>query len=348
MELLLVVAVLSWVVKNGVTDLIYSGASAVCAVRGKPSPTWGRKSRVRLDGAASRYFSQLWNDSWEGALAKHQARRGLSSAAPDKPRGAATRFFAGLAQDGRRAAGRSWERAWDRADERRRARASRPRPGQQTVPGTVVPNRDETQDGPQDEARPDPIVVTVEDGTDLQFGDDPTDPTGTKQCPECGGTSITEDGICLSCQDRQEQRNQHHDEANPLAHLTPGAQAYEAMNQRLINEHVAKQHPSQEGIPTMTATSEVVGLTDIIRFCDDSAGAYRAQAHATERAAAAAAAGGVTGPAAAKLAHAMELANAAATAMDEAAAEFKPHLGIQEQYNANQGAGTREFVTSGQ
>jgi hypothetical protein len=99
-------------------------------------------------------------------------------------------------------------------------------------------------------------------------------------------------------------------------------------------------------MPTIP-TGEVVGLSDTIKFCEGSSEAFRAQVHATELTIAATAAGGVSGPGAAKLAHAMELCTAAAAAMDEAAVEFKSHIGIQEQYDANPGAGTREFVTAG-
>ena len=99
----------------------------------------------------------------------------------------------------------------------------------------------------------------------------------------------------------------------------------------------------------MTATAtEVVGLDSAIRFCEDSARAYRAQVQAIEHTQAAIVAGGVSGPAAAAFAAAMEQSNAAALSMEAAAGEFKAHKQVQEAYNANTGAGTREFVLNGQ
>lgn len=98
---------------------------------------------------------------------------------------------------------------------------------------------------------------------------------------------------------------------------------------------------------TTMPTGEVAGLSDMINFCDGSVAAFKAQIHATELSIAAAAAGGVTGPGAAKLAHAMELCTAAAAAYDEAAVEYKSHVVVQEAYDAVPGAGTREFVTAG-
>jgi hypothetical protein len=367
MEILIVVAIMAVVTKRGVEDILHTARG------GTPHRYTAAKQR-KASGAAGRYWSTLWEDTWTDMAAKHAERRDQrrSGASPApmsraaKPRGAATQFFAGLAQDGRRAARRSWEDGWTRLDEKRRTKATRPRPGQVTVPGTVVPNaQDEGQDEevrphqdrpqdeagfmclscgtrpalprslwcsscgprPQDEDRPDPAQ---DERTDLQFGDDPTDPTGTKTCPECHGTSITQDGICLACRDRQEQRNQRHDNQtnSPLASTT-----------------------TQEGTTTMTTTiptGEVAGLSDAIRFSDASAQAFRAQAIATEQTVAALAAGGVTGPAAASFAAAMEKSEAAAMDMDAATAELKSHLAVQEAYNANKGAGTREFVTAGQ
>lgn len=98
---------------------------------------------------------------------------------------------------------------------------------------------------------------------------------------------------------------------------------------------------------TTIPTGEVTGLSDMISFCEGSTVAFDAQIHATELSIAAAEAGGVTGPGAAKLVHAMELCAAAGAAYGEAAAEYKSHLVVTEAYDAVPGAGTREFVTAG-
>jgi hypothetical protein len=110
----------------------------------------------------------------------------------------------------------------------------------------------------------------------------------------------------------------------------------------------SQDHPTQEG-PTMTATTtEVVGLDSAIRFCEDSARAYRAQIQAIEQTQAALAAGDVTGPAAELFAQTMEQSNQAASSMDAAAAELIRHKAVQEAYLANQGAGNRDFILAGQ
>lgn len=338
MEMLIIVAIWTVVVKRGVEDIWHTA-------RGGTPPRLAAAKQRRKSGAAGRYWGALWDDTFEDLLGQHKARRARRTAAPskvDRPRGAATQYFAGLFQDGRRAARRSWESGWTRLDEKRREKSTRSRPGQQTVPGTVVPNQDETQDRPQDEDRPEPRTVPNPDGgTDLQFGDDPTDPTGTKQCPECHGTGINQDGgICDSCRDRQEQRNQHHEDQQTGPDSTgPDNQTSTPL----------ASTTTQEGTTTMTATAtEVVGLDSAIRFCEDSARAYRAQVQAIEHTQAAIVAGGVTGPAAAAFAAAMEQSNSAAMSMEAAAVEFKSHKQVQEAYNAANGAGTREFVLNGQ
>lgn len=408
MEMLLLAMVLGWVVKNGVKDLVHTGATAVCAVQGKPAPSWGSKRRVkRPDGAASRYFAQLWTDSWEDALARHKERHARRNAAGPGDAGTATgSFLRGDFRDGVRFTHRKWDAAWARLTMLRNLKrgrgTTRPRPGQETVPGEVVPNRDGGQDEdgvrPQDEDRPEPRTVQDEDGrTDLKFGDDPTDPTGVRSCRECGGTGINKDGgICESCRDRQEQRNQHWDEpivqpdpsqrdcrnctdrhwhdqycllvgddpwigttdnqddqqeppvTEPLAHLTPGARAHYDRNSRLNDEHTASRNTTQEGTTMTATTTEVVGLDSAIRFCEDSARAYRAQMQAIEQTQAALAAGDVTGPAAETFSQAMEQSEAAASSMDAAAAELLRHKQVQEAYLANQGAGTRDFILAGQ
>lgn len=325
MEIVLIVLVWTVVVKRGVEDILHSA-------RGNTPHRYAAAKARRQSGAAGRYWRTLRDDTFEDLLKRHNERRvrrdaPRSSSVP-RPRGAATQYLAGLFQDGRRAARRSWDAGWTRADERRRAKTTRPRPGQQTVPGVVVPNRDERQDGtedrpqdgaqderqdrPEDEARPDRQDEQDEDGTTDQ--DEPIVPLDRDDDPWIGTSN--------------EQDNQ--------TTTTPEGD-------------IQGSPDTQEGTTTMTATTtEVTGLSQTIRFCEDSASAFRAQAQATEQTVAAINAGDVSGPAAAKLAHAMELSLAAAEAMDQAAAEFRPHLGIQEQYNANPGAGTREFVTAGQ
>jgi hypothetical protein len=438
MEILIVVAIWTVVVKRGVEDILHTA-------RGGTPPRLAAAKARRSTGAAGRYWSALWDDVWTDLHNRHVAKR----ANPDRPRGAATVFWSNLWRDG-----------WVSAERRRQRRTARPRPGQETVPGEVVPNAEDgeppmyvkdgrswgncdtcgqrmvllphqttcawctyqrsggdsnpdamrrtvdeanrwtagpgpSQDGdgdrPQDGDGPEPHVVPDEDGgTDLRFGDDPTDPTGTKQCPECGGTVLVDGEVCPSCRDRQEQRNQHHEDqavpdhadeaavdscpkcgaqmdsmpilANPgsytgsLIRRCPNCNHRTEEPREMTDEEYNRLNPfdqirlntTQEG-PTMTATTtEVVGLDSAIRFCEDSARAYRAQIQAIEQTQAALAAGDVTGPAAETFTQAMEQSNQAAASMDAAAAELLRHKQVQEAYLANQGAGTRDFILAGQ
>jgi hypothetical protein len=376
MEILIVVAIMTIVVKRGAEDLIHTA-------RGGTPPRLAAAKARRKSGAAGRYWGALWDDVWTDAAAKRADRRAgrTSGPASSRPRGAATQFFAGLLQDGKRAAGRSWENGWTRLDERRREKATRARPGQQTVQGKVVPNAEGEPAG-EDRLRDKLyrrvgwsciVCGSTRDIREVCFGDKwPHISLGLKYCPQHlkeafpkhgpqdgtgpqdedrpqdgDGTVPTsvpdEDGtgpeFWTDLQDEYPEQDQDEDEqddpdsgpdSGPDQDITPPAT------------------PTTEGPTTMSnVTGEVTGLSDTIKFCEGSSEAFRAQIHATELTVAAAAAGGVTGPGAAKLAHAMELCTAAAAAYDEAAAEFKAHTAVQEAYDANPGAGTREFVTAG-
>lgn len=98
---------------------------------------------------------------------------------------------------------------------------------------------------------------------------------------------------------------------------------------------------------TAMPTTEVVGLDQAISYCEYTAKAHREAIVAIERTQAALNLGDVSGPAAGYLAQAMEANTTAADAMDSAAAELSKQKSIQEQYDAVQGAGTREFITNG-
>jgi hypothetical protein len=314
----------------------------------------------------------VWADAWTGASAKRAARR-ANPGSPSRPRGAATSFWAGWLQDRRQSARRRWSEGWTGLDEKRRERASRPRPGQVTVPGTVIPNA-------QDEDGPEPRIVPDGDGgTDLRFGDDPHDPTGVSSCPKCHGTVLVDGEICLSCRDRQEQRNQHHDQEgpaldcrnckvgdasyshtfddyciypdlNPTAGMTISEADEWDREQSGPDSDRTSNPTTTEGTTDMTTTiptGEVTSLSQTIRFCEDSAQAYRAQVHAIEQTQATLSAEEVSGPAADAFAAAMEQSHSAAASMEVAAEEFKKHLVVQEAYDAVQGAGTKRFITAG-
>lgn len=136
MEIVIIVAIWSVIVKRGVEDIWHTA-------RGGTPPRLAAAKARRSTGAAGRYWGALWDDTFDDMLAKHSERRARRQANPStpRPRGAATQFFAGWFQDGRRAVGRKWAGGWTVLDEKRREKTTRPRPGQQTVKGKVVPSR---------------------------------------------------------------------------------------------------------------------------------------------------------------------------------------------------------------
>lgn len=333
-EMLIVAAIWTVVVKRGVEDILHTA-------RGNAPARYAAAKARRSSGAAGRYWGALWDDTFEDMLKRHNAKRERRESQPPRP-SAKARWNRGLMvlRYARWDAHNRFKSGWARLAQKRREKATRPRPGQQTVPGTVVPNRpqDEDQDRPQDEDRPEPSVVQDEDDSPTPVPQDEHpqfDEDGIRLCPSCGQRNTGFGRICPSCVDEQE------DEADRLQH-PPDSGPDNQTSFPLAST------TTQEGT-TMTATMhEVVGLDSAIRFCEDSARAYRAQVQAIEHTQAAIVAGGVTGPAAAAFAAAMEQSNSAALSMETAATEFKSHKQVQEAYNAANGAGTREFVLNGQ
>jgi hypothetical protein len=358
-EMLVLAMIASVVLKRGAEDLIHSA-------RGGTPPRYAAASARKKSGAAGKYWSSVWDDVWTDLHKKHVAKR----SDPSRPRGAATVFWSNLWRDG-----------WVAAERRRQGKATRPRPETVTVPGEVVPDF-------EDEARPEdgdgmtirdkfaPFASTQDgDRTDLTFGDDPTDPTGVSTCPECGGTGVTEDGVCLSCRDRQEQRNQHYEQQEatikdrdawlvtppsgyPVITSDPemyqntgypvqpvrGADGAHGFN---VTSYPSPASPSQEGT-TMTATTiEVTGLESGITFSETSAQAYTAMVGSIEQTIAALGGFDVGGPAKAAADAAMEQSAAAAQSMLTLAEELKKHRGVAEAIDATPGAGKREFYTAG-
>ena len=269
-------------------------------VRGKASPRLTEARKRRAPGAASRYFSELWDDAWTDASKKRAARR-ANPPPSSRPRGAARVFLSNLWRDG-----------WVAAERRRSSKATRPRPGQQTVPGTVVPNaQDGDGDRPEDGDR---------DGTGTVPQDEPT------SVPDEDGTAVPEQD-----QDEDEQDDSGPD-SGPDQAITPPA------------------IPTTEG-PTMTTTmptdTEVTSLNKAINYSESTARVAAEMVNSIDFTESSLAAGGVTGIAVEAFASAKEKFGGIAADMERAAAEFKAQLAIQEAYNANPGAGSREFIMSG-
>lgn len=239
MEIVVVAWLMTVVLKRGVEDIIHTA-------RGGTPPRYAAASARRRSGAAGRYWAQLWDDVWNDKTAKRAARRaGSSPSSVARPRGAATQFFAGLLGDGKRAVGRSWDRGWSRLDEKRRERATRPRPGQRTVPGTVVPNA-------QDEDETERTVTP--DGS-------------ARDCRNCIGRHW-HDQYCLVVGDDPWIGEDEQDEPNPVPDSGPDS---------LIPPEWL-QGPAltttQEGTTIMTTTipaGETTGVATGAAYCDQMA-----------------------------------------------------------------------------
>jgi hypothetical protein len=313
MEIVIVVAIWSVIVKRGVEDILHTARGG--------TPHRYKEARKGGSGAWGRYWRALSDDAASDLLDRHNAKRAkrdIHSPRPERNPSQMRTVFATAWGDLDRYARATWRHGWDKLARRQQERRLRPRPGQDTVPGEVVPNRDETQDEqqdgaedrPQDEDRPDPTSVPAEDGTALQ--------------------------------DEQPGAEQDEDDDQAVPDSGPDS----GPDQDIFPTEPAT---TQEGPTTMTTipTGEVTSLSQTIRFCEDSAQAYRAQVHAIEQTQATLTAEEVSGPAAAAFAAAMEQSNSAAASMEVAAAEFKKHLVVQEAYDAVQGAGTKRFITAG-
>lgn len=337
MEIVIIVAIWTVMVKRGVEDIWHTA-------RGGTPPRLAAAKARRSSGAAGRYWSTLRDDTFDDMLSKHNARRARRQANPStpRPRGAATQFFAGWLQDGRRAAGRKWESGWTRADEKRREKATRPRPGQETVPGEVVPNEqdgngrdgDERQDRPQDETedrpRPEPTPVPDEDGTSGQDEDEDEEPPS---CPKCLTTMTTAPNI-----------------GDPMSYDGKGIYRCPSCDYKIRRSPETTDDFTQEGTPmttTIPTDTEVVSLNKAIEYSESTARVATEMISSIDFTQANLASGGVTGIALDEFSTAKENFGSIATAMERAASEFKAQLAIQEAYNANPGAGTKDFIMGG-
>lgn len=111
-----------------------------------------------------------------------------------------------------------------------------------------------------------------------------------------------------------------------------------------------QERPANEALnaPAGGASSpsgEVTGLESAIRFYGGVAASAQAGVAETEAAIAALQTGGVTGEGITELQQAMEALGRATPAFTAARNTLQQHTQVGDAYNANPGAGTREFVT---
>jgi hypothetical protein len=102
---------------------------------------------------------------------------------------------------------------------------------------------------------------------------------------------------------------------------------------------------SSSGASGAAPSGDVTGLDTAIRFYGGVAASAQAGVAETEAAIAALQTGGVTGEGITELQQAMESLGRAAPAFTAARNTLQQHTQVGDSYNANPGAGTREFVT---
>jgi hypothetical protein len=98
---------------------------------------------------------------------------------------------------------------------------------------------------------------------------------------------------------------------------------------------------------TMPTDIEVVSLNKAIHYSESTARVAKEMVNSIDFTVASLAAGGVTGVAVAEFTSAKEGFGTVAAAFERAAMEFKAQLAIQEAYDANPGAGSKEFIMGG-
>lgn len=181
-------------VKAGERTARQAARTARAQIRAKQSQARLAKVQARAarrsgktSGPLRRYAQVLGSDALDASLARHRVRHDKRlakiadrSAAPEKPKGPARVFFAGV----RRNIAQGWEAKWVEAERKRQAGEFRLRPNKDVVSGEVVP------DG----------AVQDEPAADGSVTPEPDLPTQWA-CPRCHGGTI--DGprgsICADC-----------------------------------------------------------------------------------------------------------------------------------------------------
>jgi hypothetical protein len=135
----------------------------------------------------------------------------------------------------------------------------------------------------------------------------------------------------------------------------PGTDDAQAGAVILDPQPAAWQQPAVGGNPTestqessmTTPSGEIAGLQSSIAYTQEMAGTTQSAVTSVETSIAGLQQGGVSGPAIEHLTQAMEALGSASIAFGAANAELQNHLQVTEAYNANDGAGTRDFVRQG-
>lgn len=348
MEIVIIVAIWSVIVKRGIEDIWH-------VARGNTPQRYKAAKAAGKPGSFGRYRRALVDDTFDGMLRRHNdrmTRRAERRAAPKKPRGAMGRFLGTASQGARREMWRRWDEGWDRREEKLRTKTTRPRPRTDTVPGEVVPNQDERQDEKQDETRdrpqdepqdrPEPKPTAVPDDNEAtvpQNQDEQAAPTKTNQQDE------TPDGDPSHQQEGPTTMTATTTEITGLDTAIKFCDDVEQVCAFQVN-----YHDSQSAKATKAGSS----YRDLVTYIDQGQAMIAAAGITGDTATQFAAAKDQAAAAAADLeevarlfAAAKEKAGLAASAMESAKKVLQGFKPGQEFYDAQPDAPDREFLTAG-
>jgi hypothetical protein len=322
MEMLVVVVVALWAIRRLIVDASF-------AIRGQTPPSYRGRSGSRRPGARS-YLGDVWSDAWRSASERRATRRARRAAGQSRfPRLAAARAAFGgwwrSAGGGREYHRRgevvtdqrnetALDRAWQRVEDRRAARQARKAGGgdvdqpQRPVPPPSLPRDWDDWEPPPEPQRPtQPAADTDQRPPPTGDGRRNGQPTGTDPGETPAPDQPADSGPDRATGPRQppQPTNRDHKE-NDMAEATG------------LNTSIAFASDQQQ------ANQEVVGEIE----------QWIASLQAQE----------VSGEAIAGAYQAMEQQQAAAASWAQAQAALERHRQVQEAYNANPDAGSKQFL----
>lgn len=352
LELAIVVGVVLWALRRLVVD-------ASLAVRGITPPS------LRGRGGGSRgmrgYVSDVWADAWESARQRRRQRR-ERRAERDARQGRGPVEWGDSERGGHwrdplsaRLRDR-WHSALDRAADRveaRRERRQRPDGdtgrGGRGGPGGEAGRR--AQDLAAGRTGPDPGTGQDTDRPDSGAGEPVTRPADGGQDTDRAGEPDADRQPETSTEpdrrgDGDGDRGDDSDSDSEHQRQTGDAGAGARVISFPAGGRAGRDMQDRDETRGEDDMSEVTGLTSAQTYVGQMRTAMEGSVSGAEQYVAAVQGGGVTGPAVDSAHRAMELQQQAAQAWAEAETELSRHMQVREAYEANQGAGSREFVTS--
>lgn len=311
-ELAVLTVVVCWAVRRLLVDASF-------AVRGRTPPTLAaRSARGASPGryGARGYVADLWSDAWTDARARREAKRaGRSAPGTTGGPGDGSAGRTDARPGWRERMSTRWGQAWGRLADRWERRQS----GSDRERGRGDQNTNQRPSASADDG-------DQAQGSGTQSTDPRADDTSDQRRQDTAGRTVVEarwvDGRWVAdLTGSRSDRQQSGRATGARPHTNNGSRGDEGM-------------------------SETTGLASAIAHAGQMRQANESAISGAEAYAASLQAGGVSGTAVEAVAHAMEAQQQAAAAWAQAESELTRHEQVREAYEANQGAGTREFVTN--